>query len=38
MESLANFGTTTEELLALRDWVGLHHAQVIGMESTGLTS
>lgn len=35
-EELAEFGTTTEELLALRDWLGRHQVEVIGMESTGV--
>jgi hypothetical protein len=35
-EELAEFGTTTEELLALRDWLALHRVEVIGMESTGV--
>ena len=35
-EELAEFGTTTEQLLALRDWLGLRRVQVIGMESTGV--
>src|SRR5688572_29195782 len=35
-EELAEFGTTTEQLLALRDWLGAHQVQVIGMESTGV--
>lgn len=35
-EELAEFGTTTEELLALRDWLGAHRVAVIGMESTGV--
>lgn len=35
-EELAEFGTTTDELLALRDWLDAHRVQVIGMESTGV--
>lgn len=35
-EELAEFGTTTEELLALRDWLAAHRVEVIGMESTGV--
>jgi transposase len=35
-EELAEFGTTTPELLALRDWLAVQHPQVIGMESTGV--
>jgi hypothetical protein len=36
-EELAEFGTTTPELLALRDWLTAQHPQVIGMESTEWT-
>jgi transposase len=35
-EELAEFGTTTEQLLALRDWLEGHRVEVIGMESTGV--
>jgi transposase len=35
-EELAEFGTTTPELLALRDWLAAQHPEVIGMESTGV--
>lgn len=31
-----SFGTTTAELLALRDWLGVHGVTVVGMESTGV--
>jgi transposase len=30
------FGTTTVELLALRDWLAAHGVTVVGMESTGV--
>jgi transposase len=36
-EELAEFGTVTEELLALRDWLAAHQVQVIGMEPTSPT-
>lgn len=32
----AQFGTTTSELLALRDWLAAHEVRVVGMESTGV--
>jgi transposase len=32
----AQFGTTTNELLALRDWLAAHEVGVVGMESTGV--
>jgi transposase len=35
-EELAEWGTTTRELLGLRDWLEAHAVQVIGMESTGV--
>ena len=31
----ATFGTTTADLLGLRDWLAAHQVQVVGMESTG---
>lgn len=31
-----SFGTTTAELLALRDWLAAHNVTVVGMESTGV--
>jgi transposase len=33
---VAEFGTTTAELLRLRDWLGAHEVTVVGMESTGV--
>src|SRR6266508_159640 len=30
------FGTTTRELLALRDWLTAHGVTLVGMESTGV--
>lgn len=35
-EELAEWGTTTNDLLALRDWLAAKRVQVIGMESTGV--
>jgi transposase len=35
-EELAEFGATTVELLALRDWLVAHGVEVVGMESTGV--
>ena len=32
----ATFGTTTADLLGLRDWLAAHQVQVVGMESTGV--
>ena len=32
----ATFGTTTADLLGLRDWLTAHQVQVVGMESTGV--
>jgi transposase len=32
----AQFGTTTNELLALRDWLVAHEVSLVGMESTGV--
>jgi transposase len=33
---LHTFGTTTAELLALRDWLCAHQVSLVGMESTGV--
>ena len=30
------FGTTTQELLGLHDWLGSHGVTVVGMEATGV--
>lgn len=35
-EELSEWGTTTNELLGLRDWLAAHRVEVIGMESTGV--
>jgi len=35
-EELSEWGTTTNDLLGLRDWLEAHRVQVIGMESTGV--
>jgi transposase len=35
-EELAEWGTTTNELLGLRDWLEARRVEVIGMESTGV--
>ncbi|MCL6499767.1 MAG: IS110 family transposase [Firmicutes bacterium] len=35
-QEIHEFGTTTAELLALRDWLSAHGATVVGMESTGV--
>ncbi|MGH9013266.1 MAG: IS110 family transposase [Acidimicrobiia bacterium] len=35
-EVVATFGTTTVELLALRDWLVAHGVTLVGMESTGV--
>ena len=35
-EELAEWGTTTNELLGLRDWLEAHRVELIGMESTGV--
>lgn len=35
-EELAEWGTTTNELLGLRDWLEAHRVEVVGMESTGV--
>ena len=32
------FGTTTQELLGLRDWLGSHGVTVVGMEATGTST
>jgi transposase len=32
----AQFGTTTDQLLTLADWLAAHRVQVVGMESTGV--
>lgn len=33
---IRSFGTTTTELLVLRDWLAAHQVTVVGMESTGV--
>ncbi|MGH8566384.1 MAG: IS110 family transposase [Gammaproteobacteria bacterium] len=35
-EEIRTFGTTTAELLVLRDWLVAHGVTVVGMESTGI--
>lgn len=35
-QEVHEFGTTTTELLALRDWLAAHGVTVVGMESTGV--
>jgi len=35
-EELAEWGTTTKELLGLRDWLEARRVELIGMESTGV--
>jgi Transposase len=35
-QEVHQFGTTTRELLALRDWLGAHGVTVVGVESTGV--
>lgn len=35
-QEIHEFGTTTAELLALRDWLSAHGVTVVGMESTGV--
>jgi transposase len=35
-EEVHTFGTTTSDLLALRDWLAAHRVTVVGMESTGV--
>jgi transposase len=35
-EELAEWGTTTRELLGLRDWLDAHGVELVGMESTGV--
>ena len=35
-EELAERGTTTDELLGLRDWLEAHRVELIGVESTGV--
>jgi len=35
-QQIHTFGTTTVELLALRDWLTAHRVTVVGMESTGV--
>ena len=35
-EETYTFGTTTPEVLALRDWLAAHGVTVVGMESTGV--
>lgn len=35
-QEIHTFGTTTAELLALRDWLAAHGVTVVGMESTGV--
>jgi transposase len=35
-EEIRTFGTTTAELLVLRDWLAACGVQVVGMESTGV--
>jgi transposase len=35
-QEIHEFGTTTAELLALRDWLSAHRVAVVGMESTGV--
>jgi hypothetical protein len=34
-EQVRTFGTTTAELLALRDWLVAEEVSLVGMESTG---
>ncbi len=36
MQEIHTFGTTTVELLALRDWLTAHQVALVGMESTGI--
>lgn len=36
VQEVHTFGTTTSELLALRDWLVAHRVTVVGMESTGI--
>ena len=36
VQEIHTFGTTTAELLALRDWLVAHQVTVVGMESTGI--
>lgn len=35
-QEIHTFGTTTAELLAMRDWLAAHGVTVVGMESTGV--
>src|SRR5438034_113641 len=35
-QEVHTFGTTTSELLALRDWLAAHRIALVGMESTGI--
>jgi transposase len=35
-QEIHTFGTTTNELLALRDWLQAHGVSLVGMESTGI--
>lgn len=35
-QEIHTFGTTTSQLLALRDWLAAHGVTVVGMESTGI--
>ena len=36
VQEIHTFGTTTVELLALRDWLTAHRVSLVGMESTGI--
>ena len=35
-EEIHEFGTTTRELLGLRDWLAAHHVELVVMEATGV--
>ena len=35
-EEIHEFGTTTRELLALRDWLAAHGVELVAMEATGV--
>jgi transposase len=35
-EEIHEFGTTTRELLALRDWLDSHGVELVAMEATGV--
>ncbi len=38
MQQIHTFGTTTAELLLLKDWLTAHRVSLVGMESTGIST